>query len=65
MHEAKARLPRLAHADLRLEVAEAKSAGAENGGAKTSSDDYGLSLGVRVLAGDRALAPGYAGFTLV
>ena len=58
------RLPRLVHADLRLEVVEAKHAGAENGGAKTSGDDYGFALGVRVLAGDRTIAPGYAGRTL-
>jgi TldD protein len=64
VHEAKSRLPRLRHADLRLEVTEGKTAGAENGGAKTSSDDYGLALGVRVLAGDRAIAPGFAGLTL-
>jgi TldD protein len=43
---------------------EAKHAGAENGGAKTSGDDYGFALGVRVLAGDRTVAPGYVGLTL-
>jgi hypothetical protein len=51
VHEAKRRLPHLAHADLRLEVTEGKYATAENGGAKASGDDYGLALGVRVLAG--------------
>src|SRR5262249_60602207 len=57
-------LPHLAYADGRLEITEAKSATAENGGAKSSSDDYAFGLGVRVLAGDRALAPGYLGLTL-
>jgi hypothetical protein len=64
VHDAKRRLPRLAHADVRLEVAEAKYASAENGGAKASGDDYGIGLGVRVLAGSRAIAPGYVGRTL-
>ena len=64
VHDAKRRLPHLAHADVRLEVTEGKYAGAENGGAKSSGDDYGIGLGVRVLAGDRTVAPGYVGFTL-
>lgn len=58
------RLPHLAHADARLEVTEARSATAENGAARFSGDDYGLTLGVRVLAGDRAVAAGYAGLVL-
>jgi len=58
------RLPHLAYADVRIEIIEAKSATAENGGAKSSSDDYAFGLGVRVLAGDRALAPGYLGLAL-
>src|SRR5439155_220803 len=37
---------------------------AENGGGKSCSDDYAFGLGVRVLAGDRALAPGYLGLAL-
>ena len=53
--------PHLVFADLRLEVIEARSATAENGGAKSSSDDYSLALGARVLAGDRMIGPGYAG----
>jgi TldD protein len=61
---ARRRLPRLTHADLRLEVVQGKYAAAENGGAKSSGDDYGLTLGVRVLAGDRCIAPGYVGRTL-
>ena len=64
VHDAKRRLPHLAYADLRLEVTQGKYAGAENGGAKSSGDDYGMSLGVRVLAGNRAIAPGYVGLTL-
>ncbi len=64
VNEAKHRLPNFVHGDLRLEVTEAKHVGAENGGAKSSGDDYGLGLGVRVLAGDRTIAPGYAGLTL-
>src|SRR5262249_18515181 len=39
------RLPHLAYADVRLEITEAKSATAENGGAKSSSDDYAFGLG--------------------
>ena len=58
------RLPHLAYADVRIEIIEAKSATAENGGGKSSSDDYAFGLGVRVLAGDRALAPGYLGLAL-
>jgi TldD protein len=56
--------PHLVFADLRIEVVEARSATAENGGAKGSSDDYALALGARVLAGDRMIGPGYAGRTL-
>ncbi len=64
LREAARRLPRLRYADLRLEVAEARWAAAENGTPKGSGDDESLSLGVRVLAGDRTVAPGYAGLTL-
>ncbi|HYS18364.1 MAG TPA: TldD/PmbA family protein [Candidatus Binatia bacterium] len=64
VREAARRLPDLRYADLRLEVTEAKGAGAENGTPKFSADDYGFSLGVRVLAGDRMIAPGYLGQTL-
>ena len=58
------RLPDLHYADLRLEATEAKSAAAENGTPKFSGDDAGLTVGVRVLAGGRMTAPGYAGLTL-
>jgi len=64
VHEAARRLPHLRYADLRLEVTEAKGAGAENGTPKFSGDDQTLALGVRVLAGDRMCAPGYAGHML-
>src|SRR3989442_15257706 len=64
VHEAAWRLPHLRYADLRLEVTEAKGAGAENGTPKFSGDDQTLALGVRVLAGDRMSAPGYVGLTL-
>jgi TldD protein len=64
VHEAARRLPHLRYADLRLEVTEAKGAGAENGTPKFSGDDQTLALGVRVLAGDRMCAPGYVGLML-
>ena len=58
------RLPGLRYADVRLEVVEAKHAVAENGGSKASGDDYAAALGVRVLAGERMIAPGYVGRAL-
>jgi TldD protein len=58
------RLPHVAYADLRLEVAEGKSATAENGESKSADDDSALSAGVRVLAGERTVAPGWVGLTL-
>jgi TldD protein len=58
------RLPDLRYADTRIEIVESKWAGAENGGGKASGDDYAFTLGVRVLAGDRAVAPGYVGLQL-
>jgi TldD protein len=64
LRDAARRLPHLAYADLRLEVTEGKSAVAENGESKFSGDDYGLAAGVRVLAGDRMVAPGWIGLTL-
>ena len=53
--------PDLHYADVRLEVSEGKFAGAENGEAKISGDDYAFALGIRVLAGRRMTAPGYFG----
>jgi len=64
LRDAGRRLPHLHYADVRLEVAEGKFATAENGESKSSGDDYGLAVGVRVLAGDRAVAPGWVGLTL-
>ncbi|MGH7386564.1 MAG: TldD/PmbA family protein, partial [Candidatus Rokuibacteriota bacterium] len=60
MTEARA-LADLRYADVRLEVGEGKFAGAENGLAKTSGDDYAFAVGIRVLAGRRMTAPGYFG----
>ena len=64
MRDAARRLVHLVYADVRLEISETKAAAAENGASKFSGDDYGFALGVRVLAGDRAVAPGYVGLTL-
>ncbi len=64
LRDAGRRLPHLAYADVRLEIAEGKFATAENGESKSSGDDYGFSVGVRVLAGERAIAPGWVGLTL-
>lgn len=64
LRDATRRLPHLAYADCRVEVAEGKSAAAENGESKSSGDDYGFAAGVRVLAGDRMVAPGWIGLTL-
>src|SRR3989442_11322289 len=64
LRDAARRLAHLAYADLRIEIRETKAATAENGASKFSGDDYGFTLGVRVLAGDRAVAPGYVGLTL-
>ncbi len=62
--DAARRFAHLSYADVRLEVSEAKAAAAENGASKFSGDDYALGLGVRVLAGDRMVAPGYIGLGL-
>jgi TldD protein len=58
------RLPHLHYADIRLEAVQGKSAGAENGSSKFASEDQGLAFGIRVLAGDRTVAPGYVGRSL-
>jgi TldD protein len=51
----------LRYADVRVEISEGKFAGAENGAAKSSGDDYAFAFGIRVLAGARMSAPGYFG----
>jgi TldD protein len=58
------RLPHLVHADVRVEVTEAKSASAENGTSRAAREEARLGLGVRVLAGDRMVGPGYVGLSL-
>jgi TldD protein len=64
LHESTRRLHHLTYADLRIEAVEAKAAAAENGASRFSGDDYALTLGIRVLGGERAVAPGYVGMTL-
>ena len=54
-------LPDMVHADVRLEVTEAKVASVENGEPKFANDDYACSYGVRVLAGRRMVGAGYVG----
>ena len=46
---------------MRVEISEGKVAVAENGMEKFSGEDYGFAFGVRVLAGDKTVAPGYFG----
>jgi TldD protein len=62
--EARRRLPHLVYADVRAAICEAKWAAAENGGSRSARDEQRFALGVRVLAGDRMVAPGYVGVTL-
>ncbi len=64
LRDAARRLAHLRYADLRLEITEARSATAENGAARAAAADATAGLGVRVLAGDRSVAPGYAGLVL-
>src|SRR5438552_16469068 len=49
---------------MRLEVTDSRHAIAENGAERSSGDDYACTAGVRVLAGDRAVAPGWIGIVL-
>jgi len=62
--DAARRLAGLRYVDARLEVVDGKSAAAENGASKYAGDDAAAALGVRVLAGDRMVAPGYVGLAL-
>jgi TldD protein len=64
LRDAVRRFPCTTYADCRLEVVESKSAAAENGTVKFAGDDAVLALGVRVLAGERLVAPGYVGLGL-
>src|SRR5438094_2336149 len=52
------------YADLRIEVTEEKHAGSENGMSKYAYEDSHIACGIRVLAGDRTIAPGYFGQVL-
>lgn len=56
--------PDLRYADVRIEVVEAKRALAENGVPRRALEEVRATLGVRVLAGDRAVSPGYVGLSL-
>ena len=49
------------YADVRIEISEGKVAVAENGMDKFGTEDYGFSFGVRVLAGQHVVSPGYVG----
>jgi TldD protein len=64
LRDASRRLAHLRYADLRVEVVQARSAAAENGASRSSGDESTLAVGVRVLAGQRAIAPGWIGLTL-
>ncbi|HMH50730.1 MAG TPA: TldD/PmbA family protein [Candidatus Acidoferrum sp.] len=64
LRDAARTLAHLRYADLRVEVVEARYAGAENGAARASGDQSTLGVGVRVLAGQRSIAPGWIGLTL-
>lgn len=64
VRQAQRRFRHCRYADLRLEIAEIKTAEAENGHAKSSRADYVFSFGVRVLAGNPLSAAGYVGHPL-
>ncbi|MEW6355494.1 MAG: TldD/PmbA family protein [Planctomycetota bacterium] len=57
-------LPGFRYGDIRIEVAEGSYAWAENGDPKASGRDFGLSLGVRVIAGNGMAASGHVGMVL-
>lgn len=62
--EAKNRLEDCSYIDLRVRVSEGQQAVAQDGMMKSSIRDYGLSYGLRVIAGRKILSPGYFGETL-
>jgi TldD protein len=64
MADEQRRLSHLTYADVRVEIVEVKAASAENDGSRSARADTRLTLGVRALAGDRMVAPGYVGLTL-
>jgi len=64
LRDARRRLPHLAYADVRLAVVEARTASAENGSSRASAEDAACAAGVRVLAGDRTVAPGWVGLVI-
>lgn len=62
--DARRRLRDLQYADLRFGVTEARAADAEHGASRAAWEQATAGLGVRVLAGDRTVAPGYVGLAL-
>ena len=62
--ENKKRLKDCSYIDLRFQVSEGQQAAAQDGMMKSSIRDYGLSYGLRVIAGKDMLAPGYFAETL-
>ncbi len=56
--------PFIHYTDIRFDVSEDRGAFCENGDEKYCGMDYGLSCGVRVLAGKKCISPGYYGLTL-
>jgi len=64
LRDARRRLPHLAYADVRLAVVEGRTAAAENGSSRSSGADASCAAGVRVLAGDRMVAPGWIGIVV-
>jgi len=63
VHKMAGELPDCRYIDLRLEVGEGQGAVAQDGMMKFSIRDYGISYGVRVIAGNNTFAPGYFGQT--
>jgi TldD protein len=62
--EFRSKLADCVYVDLRVGVSEGQQAIAQDGMMKSSIRDYGLSYGVRVIAGRQILAAGYFGQTL-
>jgi len=55
--ESKNKLADCSYIDLRLAASEGKVASAQDGMMKFANQDYGLSYGIRVIAGKDVLAP--------